>query len=117
MRQRGFGEVGVGRKEVLRLAMKVCEIAAAAAGDEDFLADAVRAFEDSDAAASFSGFDGAQQSRRTATKNKHIEFAIHGWNGDGRCSIFQVIFGTAVASGKPEPSSYCEPLSVWALSL
>src|ERR1700756_1026148 len=79
----------VGGKEVFRLAMKVGEIAAAATGDEDFLADAVRMFEDSDAAAAFSGFDGAQQSRRAATKNKHIEFAIHGWNGDGRCSIFQ----------------------------
>jgi hypothetical protein len=78
-----------------RLATKVGEIAAAAAGDEDFLADAVRVFEDSDAAAALSGFDGAQQSRCAATKNKHIEFAIHGWNGDGRCLIFQVIFGAA----------------------
>ena len=103
-RQRGFGEVRVGRKKVFRLAMKVGEIAAAAAGDEDFLADTVSVFEDSDATAAFSGFDGAQQSRRAATKNKHIEFAIHGWNGDGSCFIFQVIFGTAMVSG-----NRCDP--------
>jgi hypothetical protein len=98
-RQCGFGEVRVRGKEVFRLAMKVGEIAPAAAGDQDLFADAIRVFEDSDAAAAFSGFDGAQQSRCPATKNKHIESAIHGWNGDGRCSIFQVIFGTAMVSG------------------
>jgi hypothetical protein len=81
--------------------MKVGEIAAAAAGNENFLADAVRVFEDRGAAAAFSGFDGAQQSRRAATKYKHIELAFHGWNGDGRSSIFHVIFGAAIVNGKP----------------
>ena len=55
----GFGEVRVSGKEVVRLAMKVGEIAAAAAGDENVLANAVRVFEDSDPAAAFSGLDGA----------------------------------------------------------
>ena len=67
-RQCGFGKMRVGGKEVFRLAIEVGEIAAAAAGDEDLLADAVRVFEDSDASATFSGFAGAQQSRRAAPR-------------------------------------------------
>src|SRR5208283_315002 len=49
--QSRFGKVGIGGEEILRLAMKIGEVAATSAGDEDFLADAVGVFEDSDATA------------------------------------------------------------------
>ncbi len=57
--QGGFGEVGIRGEEILRLAMDVGEVAAASAGDEDFLADAVGVFEDGDATAALARFDGA----------------------------------------------------------
>jgi len=59
--QGGFGEVGIGGKKILRLTVGVGEVAAASAGDEDFLADAVGVFEDCDAAAALGGFDGAEE--------------------------------------------------------
>ena len=57
--QGGLGKVGIGGEEILRLAMDVGEIAAASAGDEDFLADAVGVLQDRDAAAALARFDGA----------------------------------------------------------
>jgi hypothetical protein len=86
--QRRFGEVWAGGKKVFRLAMTIGEITTAAAGDQDFFADAIRVFKDSHAAAAFSRFDGAQQSRRATTKNKHIEFSIHRWNGAPFSKLF-----------------------------
>ncbi len=59
--QGGFGEVGILREEVFRLAMEIGEVAAASAGDEDFLADFFGAFEEEDAAAAFCGFGGAEE--------------------------------------------------------
>ncbi len=58
--QGGFGEMGIGGEEILRLGMEVGEVAAASTGDEDFFADAVGVFEDGDASAAFGGFDGAE---------------------------------------------------------
>jgi hypothetical protein len=59
--QGGFGEVRVGGEEILRLTMDVGEVAAASAGDEDFLADAVGMLENGDAAATLGGFDGTEE--------------------------------------------------------
>ena len=72
-RKRGFGEVRVGGKEVFRLAMKVGEIAAAAARDEDFLADAVGVFDDGDATSAFASFASTEEARGTSAENQHIE--------------------------------------------
>jgi len=69
-----FGEVGIRGEEILRLAMNVCEIAAAAAGDEDFLADAVGVLEDGDAAAALARFDGAQQAGSAAADYQNVEY-------------------------------------------
>jgi len=59
--QSGFGEVGIGGEEVVGGDVKIGEIAAASAGDKNFLADAVGMFEDSDAAAAVRGFDGGEE--------------------------------------------------------
>ncbi len=59
--KRGFGEVGIGRNEVIRFGVNVGEIAAAAAGNEDFLADTVGVLKDSDAPAPVPCLDGAKE--------------------------------------------------------
>jgi len=51
--ERGFGEIGIGRVEILGPGMNVGEIAAATTGDEDLLADAVGVLDDGDAASAF----------------------------------------------------------------
>ncbi len=71
--QGGFGEVGIGGEEILRLAMDVGEVAAASAGDEDFLADAVGVFEDGDATAALGGFDGAEQAGGAGADYQNVE--------------------------------------------
>jgi len=66
--------VGIRGEEILRLAMNVGEVAASAAGDEDFLADAVGVFEDGDAAATLARFDGAQQAGSAAADYQNVKF-------------------------------------------
>ena len=63
--QGGFGEVRIGGEEVVGSGVQVGEIAAASSGDENFLADAVGMFEDSDAAAAVGGFDGGEEAGGT----------------------------------------------------
>ena len=62
-----FGE------EVFRLGVKIREVAAASAGDEDFFADFFGAFEEHDAAAAFPGFDGAQKAGGAAAEDDYVE--------------------------------------------
>ncbi len=64
-------------EKVFWLAVKIGEITASAAGDQDFLAQAIGMFEDRDAAAALPRFDGAHQSRRAAAKNECIEGMGH----------------------------------------
>jgi hypothetical protein len=64
----GFGEVRVGGEEVFGAGVDVCEVAAASAGDEDLLADAVGVIEDKDAPRAPSGLDGAHQSCGACSK-------------------------------------------------
>ncbi len=65
------------REEILGLAVKVGEIAAAAAGDENLLAQAVGVFEDGDTASALAGFDGAHQAGRAAAENQCVEDMGH----------------------------------------
>ncbi len=67
--QGGFGEVRIGGKKIFGCGVNVSEIAAAAAGDEDFFADAVGMFDHSDAAAAFAGFDGTEKTCGTGTED------------------------------------------------
>ena len=72
--KRRFGEVFVCADKFLRGAMEIREVAAAAAGDEDFLADAVRKrFKDGHTAPLASA--SAQPSRSAGAKNKNVKFA------------------------------------------
>ena len=75
-RQRGFGKVFVRGNKIFRLAKNVAEIAAAAAGDQDFLADALGMLEDSDAPPAFAGFDRAEESRGAGAKNESVKFVV-----------------------------------------
>ncbi len=69
----GFREVFVGADEILGVAMDICEITASTAGDEDFLADAIGALEDCNAATAFTGFCGAEKPSRASTKNESVK--------------------------------------------
>jgi hypothetical protein len=75
--QRRFGEVWIGGKEILRAGVQVGEVAAAAAGDQDFLADSIRAFEHQNIAASLAGFNGTHQAGRAGPENDDVVFPIH----------------------------------------
>jgi hypothetical protein len=71
--ERGSCEVFICAEEILRAAVHVREIAAAAAGDEDFLANAIGTLEDGHAAAAFAGFGGAEESCGTSAENQCVK--------------------------------------------
>lgn len=71
--QGGLGEMGVRGKEVFWVGVEVGEIAAASAGDEDFLSDAVCMFEDSDAASAFACFESTEQPGGAGTQDQNVE--------------------------------------------
>ena len=75
--QRRLGEMRIGREEILGLAVEVGEVAAAAAGDENLLAQAVGVFEHGDAASALAGLDGAHQARCAAAENQCVEVMGH----------------------------------------
>jgi hypothetical protein len=54
--------------------MQVGEVAASAAGDQDFLADAVGMFEHNDATAALAGLDGTHQAGSAASQDDHVEW-------------------------------------------
>jgi hypothetical protein len=66
--------VFVGAEKILGPRVDVREIATAAAGNENFFADAVGAFEDGDAAAALTGFDGAEESGGSGTEDECVKF-------------------------------------------
>jgi hypothetical protein len=72
-RQCGFSEVGIRGEKIFWCGVNVGEIAAAAAGDEYFLAGAVRKFDDSHAAAAFGRFDGAEEAGRASAEDENVE--------------------------------------------
>lgn len=64
----------VGTDEILRAAVDICEIAAAAAGDEDFLADAIGTLKDSDTASALAGFGCAEKSCGAGAEDESVKF-------------------------------------------
>ena len=76
--ERGFREVFVCGDEVFRTAMDVGEIAAASAGDQDFLADALGTFEHRDSAPTFAGFDGAEQTGGPCAEYQSVKLVDQG---------------------------------------
>jgi hypothetical protein len=69
----GLGEVGVFGEEVLGAGVEVGEVGAAAAGDEDLLADAVGVVEEEDAFAAASGFCGAEEACGSGAEDDDVE--------------------------------------------
>jgi hypothetical protein len=65
------------RNEIFRASVQVGEIAPAAAGDQNFLADVIRVFEDQDASSAFAGFDGTHQAGCTGSQNDGVVCLIH----------------------------------------
>jgi len=70
--ERGAGEVRIGGEETVRGAVDVGEIAAAAAGDEDLLADAIGMIEDQDAAATLACSDGGHEAGCAGSKDEDV---------------------------------------------
>jgi hypothetical protein len=69
----GLGEVRVGGEEVFCAGVEVGEVAAPAAGDEDFLAGGVAMFEHSDTTAAAAGMDGAHESGGACAKDEYVD--------------------------------------------
>ena len=75
--QRGFTEkCELAEMKFSRRDLEIGEITAAAAGDENFLADSFAAFDYQDAPAAFARFNGAHQTGSAAAENNHVEM-IH----------------------------------------
>jgi len=64
----------VGAEEILRAAVNVREIATAASGNEDFLANTIGTLEDRDAASAFAGFRGTEESRGAGAEDESVKF-------------------------------------------
>jgi hypothetical protein len=71
--QGGFGEVGIGGKEIFGRGVNVGEIATTTAGDEDFFADAVGMLDDRDAATTFASFDGAEKAGGASAEDQNVK--------------------------------------------
>ena len=100
--ERGFGEVGVGGEEVFRGGVEVGEVAAASAGDEDLLAGAVGVFEDQDAAAAASGFDGAHEAGSAGAEDEDVDFGGLAHRGRRGRSILQRIGALMIHKSKEQ---------------
>ena len=89
--ERRFCEVFIRRNKILRFAMKISEVAAAAAGNENLFADAFRMLKDGHAAPTLASFDGAHQPRGTAPEYQNIKLATQmrpRLRGDGASAQF-----------------------------
>ena len=71
----GFGKVRISGEKILRRAMKVGEIGAATAGDENFAPEAIGTFEQGDAAAAPAAFGGAKEASGAAAEDEDVELA------------------------------------------
>ncbi len=68
----GLGEVRVGGEEVFGAGVEVGEVAAASAGDEDFLAGRGGVFEDEGAAAAAGGVRGAEEAGGAGSEDEDV---------------------------------------------
>ena len=84
----GFGKVRVRAEEVFGFGADVGEVAAAAAGDEDFFAGAVGVVEEEDAAASFAGFDGCHQAGGACAEDHYVKLHAHCVDCRGRTDMW-----------------------------
>src|ERR1700720_2787076 len=75
--ERGLGEVRIRREEIIWGGMQVSEIAEAAAGDQNLLADSIGTFQHQHAPPALAGLHGAHQASSAASKNDDVVFPIH----------------------------------------
>jgi len=73
----GFCEMRIGGDEIFGSGVKVGEVAAASAGNEDFFADAVGVFEERDATAASAGLEGAEETGGTSAEDQDVEGRRH----------------------------------------
>ena len=71
--QRGLGKMGVAGEEIFRAGVQVGEVAATAAGDEDFSAGALTVFEQEDTFAATAGFEGAHHAGSAGAEDDDVE--------------------------------------------
>ena len=71
-RKRGFAEVRICRKKVGGVRMNISEVAAAAAGDRDLLADSIGVLQDQNLASAFACFNRAKQTRSATADDNDI---------------------------------------------
>ena len=71
--QGGFREMFVRGNEIFRAAIEIGEITAAAAGDQDFLADAIGTLQHSDAPSAFAGLDRTKEPRGASAENQNVK--------------------------------------------
>ena len=77
--ERGAGEVWIGGEESVGRAVEIGEIAAAAAGDEDLLADAIGMIENYDATAALTSGDGSHEAGCPGAEHQDIaDFFVMG---------------------------------------
>ena len=69
----GFSEMRIFGEEVFRLGVEIREVAATAAGDENFLADFFGSFEEHDAAAAFTSFDGTEETGGAGAEDDYVK--------------------------------------------
>jgi hypothetical protein len=66
----------VAGEEVFGLAVKVCEITATSAGDENLFANTFREIDEGNSTAALAGFDRAHQSGGAGSENYDVEFVF-----------------------------------------
>lgn len=76
-RKRRFRKMWIPRDEIVRAGVNVGEIASAATGDENLLADAIGPLKDKDASSSFSRLNGAHQAGGARSENDGVVCLIH----------------------------------------
>jgi hypothetical protein len=65
----GFCEMGIGGEEILRSGVNIGEIAATAAGNKDFFADAIRKFNYGNMTATIASFERSKEASGTSAEN------------------------------------------------
>ena len=76
--QQRLREMRIAAEEILRSAIKIGEITAAATRDQDFLSDAVCPFEDDHTSSALAGLDGAHQSGSTSSEDENVTLVGRG---------------------------------------
>jgi hypothetical protein len=101
--QCGFSKVRIRRNKLFGLTMKIGKVAAPAAGDQNFLSQAIGALEYSDAPSALARFDRAHQAGRASAQHDYIE----GMNHEGVVNSFTCKTGSSAAS-RIFPAGACE---------